>query len=85
MHIKYLAKDPNVELLNKKCGGYQGYTIPRLSVCNGAEEDGQPAPTQQSATSDNGDRDLAVMVNSSIPLKLNARKRAKLKVKFKTT
>ena len=81
MHIKYLAKDPNIELLNKKCGGYQGYTIPRLSVCNGAEEDGQSAQNQQNATSDNEDRDLTVRVNNSIPL--NAKKRARLKVKFK--
>ena len=34
VHIKYLARDPNVVLLNQKCGGYQGYNLPRLSVQN---------------------------------------------------
>ena len=32
VHIKYLAKDPKIVLLNQKCGGYQGYQLPRLSV-----------------------------------------------------
>ena len=34
VHIKYLARDPTVVLLNQKCGGYQGYNLPRLSVQN---------------------------------------------------
>ena len=34
VHIKYLAKDPKIILLNQKCGGYQGYSLPRLSVEN---------------------------------------------------
>ena len=34
VHIKYLARDPKIVLLNQKCGGYQGYNLPRLSVQN---------------------------------------------------
>ena len=83
VHIKYLAKDPNLVLLNKKCGGYQGYVLPRLSVWDGDKEDGQSAQTQEKATSNNDDQNLTTKVNNSIPLK--ARKRAKAKVKFKTT
>ena len=83
MHIKYLAKDPNLVLLNKKCGGYQGYVLPRLSVWDGDKEDGQTAQTQENATSNNDDQNLTIKVNNSIPLK--AIKRAKAKVKFKTT
>ena len=84
VHIKYLAKDPNIELLNKKCGGYQGYSLPRLSVQDGAEEDGQSAQTQENVnTSNNEDRDLTTRVNISIPFE--ARKRARHKVKLKTS
>ena len=83
VHIKYLAKDPNVELLNKKCGGYQGYTIPRLSVWDGDKEDGQSAQPQETVTSNNENRDLTNYVNISFPFK--ARSRARPKTKFKTT
>ena len=83
VHIKYLAKDPNLVLLNKKCGGYQGYVLPRLSVWDGDKEDGPSAQTQENATSNNEDQSLTIKVNNSI--QLNARKRAKAKVKFKTT
>ena len=38
VHIKYLAKDPKIVLLNQKCGGYQGYQLPRLSVQWGSED-----------------------------------------------
>ena len=85
VHIKYLAKDPKIELLNRKCGGYQGYSIPRLSVDNGGggEGEGLSAQPQVRATSRDGDRDLTISVNSSIPLK--AKIEAKAKVKLKQT
>ena len=83
VHIKYLAKDPNIELLNKKCGGYQGYVIPRLSVWDGDKEDGHSAQTQETDTSNNEDRDRTDRVNNSVTLK--AKKRARPRVKFKTT
>ena len=85
VHIKYLAKDPKIELLNQKCGGYQGYSIPRLSVDNGGggEGEGLSAQPQVRATSRDGDRDLTISVNSSIPLK--AKIEAKAKVKLKQT
>jgi len=52
VHIKYLAKNPKIELLNQKCGGYQGYQ-------------------------------LSIRGNISIPVL--ATKKAKAKVKYKTT
>ena len=83
VHIKYLAKDPKIELLNRKCGGYQGYSIPRLSVDNGGggEGEGLSAQPQETATSRDGERDLTIRVNNSIPFK--ARVRAKARVKLK--
>ena len=83
MHIKHLGKDPNIELLNKKCGGYQGYSLPRLSVWDGDKEDGHSAQTQETDTSNNEDRDRTDRVNNSVTLK--AKKRARPRVKFKTT
>ena len=83
MHIKYLAKDPNLVLLNKKCGGYQGYVLPRLSVWDGDKEEGQSAQPQETVTSNDENRDLTNNVNISFPFK--ARSRARPKTKFKTT
>ena len=83
VHIKYLAKDPNLVLLNKKCGGYQGYVLPRLSVWDGDKEEGQSAQPQESVTSNNENRDLTNNVNISFPFK--ARSRARPKARFKTT
>ena len=83
VHIKYLAKDPNIVLLNQKCGGYQGYQLPRLSVQWGSEE-GPAAPTQETGpASSSKKRDLSFRGNISIPVL--ATKKAKAKVKFKTT
>ena len=83
VHIKYLAKDPKIELLNRKCGGYQGYSIPRLSVDNGGggEGEGLSAQPQVTATSRDGERGLTINVNSSIPLKAKFKARAKVKLK----
>ncbi len=85
VHIKYLAKDPNIELLNKKCGGYQGYVIPRLSVWDGDKEDGHSAQTQVTDTSNKGERDSAARVNNFHSITLKAKKWARPRVKFKTT
>ena len=74
MHIKYLAKDPNIELLNKKCGGYQGYVIPRLSVWDGDKEDGHSAQTQVTDTSNNEDQDSTARVNKFHSITLKAKK-----------
>ena len=83
VHIKYLAKDPKIVLLNQKCGGYQGYKLPRLSVQWGSEE-GPAAPTQETGpASSSENRDLSIRRNTSIPVL--AIKKAKAKVKFKTT
>ena len=83
VHIKYLAKDPKIVLLNQKCGGYQGYQLPRLSVQWGSEE-GPAAPTQETGpASSSENRDLSIRRNTSIPVL--AIKKAKAKVKFKTT
>ena len=85
VHIKHLGKDPNIELLNKKCGGYQGYSLPRLSVWDGDKEDGQPAQTQEADTSNNEDRGLTTRVNNFNSITLKARKWARPKFKFKTS
>ena len=83
VHIKYLAKDPNIVLLNQKCGGYQGYQLPRLSVQWGSEE-GPAAQTQKTGpASSSENRDLSIRRNISIPVL--ATKKAKAKVNFKTT
>ena len=74
VHIKYLAKDPNIELLNKRCGGYQGYVIPRLSVWDGDKEDGHSAQTQVTDTSNNEDQDSTARVNKFHSITLKAKK-----------
>ena len=83
VHIKYLAKNPKIELLNQKCGGYQGYQLPRLSVQWG-QEGGPAAPTQETGpASSSKKRDLSFRGNISIPVL--ATKKARAKVKYKTT
>ena len=80
VHIKYLAKDPKIVLLNQKCGGYQGYHLPRLSVQNSSEELGPVASTQENGPlSRSEDQDLSIRGN--IPFQLQARVKAKVKIK----
>ena len=86
VHIKYLAKDPTIILLNQKCGGYQGYSLPRLSVENGGggEGEGLGAQPQEADISNNEDRDLTSRVNISVPFRkasFKARPRVKLNTK----
>ena len=73
---------PNIELLNKKCGGYQGYSLPRLSVWDGDKEDGQSAQTQEADTCNNEDRGLTTRVNNFNSITLKARKWARPKFKL---
>ena len=86
VHIKYLAKDPKIVLLNQKCGGYQGYSLPRLSVENGGggEGEGLGAQPQEADISNSEDRDLTDRVNTSVPFQ-KARFKARAKLKTKPT